>query len=216
MRFIIHAAAQRSPAWFAARCGRLTGSRARAILAAVPHGEALTRATYRRQLVAERFTGVAQADGFASAAMRRGVEQEPAAIAAYEAETGRAVQRTGFCAHATLQAGCSLDGAVENFAGILEVKNVNTAAHVSYKLAARFPPAYRAQVLHNLWLTGAGFCDFVSFDDRCGPAWRLFIVRVYAADLDLVGYERQVRAFLAEVDRDLQAVTALLKSGGVR
>lgn len=212
MSFTIVPHAQRSPAWFAARCGRLTGSGARAMRATVPYGEALTRRAYRRQLVYERYTGVPHLDGFVSAVMRRGFEQEPGAIRAYEAETGTRVTRSGFLAHTTLEAGCSLDGHVDDFAGILEVKAPNSSTQVRYLMDGRLPAPYLAQVTHNLWISSARWCDFVSFDDRCGPRWRLFVVRVQAADVDLAGYAAAAVAFLAEVDAELRQITAFLQA----
>jgi hypothetical protein len=32
------------------------------------------------------------------------------------------------------------------------------------------PSDYLGQITHNLWITGAQWCDFVSFDDRFPPA----------------------------------------------
>lgn len=209
MRFHISPHAQRSPGWFAARCGRLTGSRAVAMLASVKYGEAVTRRLYRRQLVYERYTGVPDTSGFVSAAMRRGFALEPAALRAYEAETGARVERIGFLAHATVLAGCSVDGVVDDVVGIVEVKAPHSRTHLRYLQAGRLPAEHRAQVTHNLWISGARWCDFVSYDDRCG-ACPVFIVRVYAADLDLRAYEWRARAFLAAVDAELASVTALL------
>jgi hypothetical protein len=211
MTFTILPDAPRSPAWFAARCGRLTGSRAAAMRAAVPYGEAATRRAYRRQLVYERYTGVPDPPTFVSAAMRRGFEKEPDAIRAYEAETGTRVTRPGFLAHRELLTGCSLDGAVDDFTGIIEVKAPHSGTHARYLMDGRLPPAHRAQVTHNLWISGARWCDFVSFDDRCAATWRVFVVRVYAAEVDLARHEAAARAFLADVDRELQTITALLK-----
>ncbi len=78
------------------------------------------------------------------------------------------------------------------------------------------PPEHWAQVRHNLWISGAGWCDFVSFDDRVAPTWQLFVVRVEAAELDLAGYERQAIAFLDDVATELSAIVRLLTPSGVR
>ena len=55
--FTIVEAEQRTPAWFAARAGRLTASRAKDMLAAIKTGEAAARRDLRIQLVVERLTG---------------------------------------------------------------------------------------------------------------------------------------------------------------
>jgi len=38
---------------------------------------------------------------------------------------------------------------------------------------------------------------------------QLYVKRVYALDLDIPGYERDVRAFLADVDKELDAINKL-------
>ena len=68
------------------------------------------------------------------------------------------------------------------------------------------PAAYRTQITHGLWLTGRAWADLVSFNPDFGPRLRVQITRVYARDLDLAAYDRDVRLFLAEVDRDLARV----------
>lgn len=205
--FTICAAPQRSPEWFAARAGRLTGSVAADMLATIKKGEAAGRRNLRARLVCERLTGRPESgDGFESAAMRRGTELEPEAIKAYEAKTGNLVRRTGFLAHTGLPVGCSLDGDVDNFTGIVEVKCPNSATHLDYVKARALPSEYRAQVLHNLWITGAEWCDFVSYDDRFPQKLRLLVVRVARNEFDLMAYERAVLAFLDEIDAELMAL----------
>ena len=113
---------QRSAAWRQAWCGRLTGSRAAAMLATGKYGEALTRARLRATLVREQRTGRPEADGYVSAAMARAVSLESLAVAVYEARTGHVVRSSGFLSHDTLAVGCSLDGHIGDFDGILEVK----------------------------------------------------------------------------------------------
>lgn len=200
MNFTIHDATQGTPEWLAARAGRLTGSRASDMLAKVKSGEAAARRDYRVQLVTERLTGCPQEDGFVSADMRWGSEQEPFARMAYEASTGIIVRQTGFLALDDHMAGCSLDGDVEKFAGIVEFKCPKSATHIAYLTDGGLPSKYRPQVTHNLWVTGAQWCDFVSFDPRLPENLQLFIVRVNRADVDLSSYEAEALGFLREVE----------------
>ena len=209
MKFKIIEAEQRSPEWFLARAGRLTGSRAGDMLARIKSGEAAARRDYRLQLAAERLTGAPQEDGFVNAAMQRGIDCEPLAFAAYEAATGEMARRTGFICADELMVGCSLDGDVDCFKGIVELKCPKSTTHISYFKTGGLPPTYVPQVQHNLWVTGAEWCDFVSFDDRLPKALQLYRVRVHAKDMDLAGYEASARAFLAEVDAEVRALNAL-------
>lgn len=209
MKFKIIEAEQRSPEWFLARAGRLTGSRANDILAKVQKGEAAARRDYRLQLTAERLTGTPQESDFVNAAMQRGIDCEPLAFAAYEAATGEMVRRTGFLCADELMVGCSLDGDVSDFHGIIELKCPKTATHLTYFKGGGLPSSHLAQVTHNLWVTGAQWCDFASFDDRLPKALQLFKVRVHAKDIDLESYDGAAMQFLAEVEAEVKALTVL-------
>ena len=215
MSFTVITAPQRSEAWFLARLGRLTGSRAGDMLSQIKTGEAAARRDLRLQLVCERLTSSLQEDGFINSAMQRGIDYEPAAFAAYEAETGQLAQRSGFLADDDRLIGCSLDGHVGAFEGILEVKCPKSATHLGYIRGGGMPSAYLPQITHNLLVSGAAWCDFLSFDDRFPPPLQTFRVRVLRADVDLKGYEAKALAFLAEVDRECEAVRTLIDVGAV-
>jgi hypothetical protein len=201
--FTVIDAVQRSDAWFAARLGRLTGSRACDMLATIKSGEAAARRDYRLELVLERLTGQRPDDSYINAAMQRGVELEPKGLEAYQTRSGLTVERTGFLSHTEHMAGCSLDGHVGDYEGIVELKCPKSATHLKYLRGGVMPPDHLPQVLHNLWMTGAEWCDFVSFDDRFPERLRLFVVRVPREDAVIAAYQECAIKFLAEVDRDI-------------
>jgi YqaJ-like viral recombinase domain len=208
--FTIIDAEQRSPEWFQARLGRLTGSRAGDMLATIKSGEAAARRDLRTQLVCERLTHTLQEDGYINAVMQRGIDVEPQAFAAYEALTGNLAQRSGFLAHNTLAVGCSLDGHVGAFEGILELKCPKSATHLSYLRAPGIvPAAHRAQIIHNLWVSGAQWADFLSFDDRFPPHLQTFLVRVERDEKELASYALAAALFLSEVEAELEVVNGL-------
>jgi len=206
VRFVIINADQRSPEWFKARAGRLTGSRAADMLLTIKSGESAARRDYRLQLICERLTGQPQDDLFINAAMQRGIDMEPFARAAYEAKTGNVAVQTGFLSHVTHQAGCSLDGHVDAFAGIVELKCPKSATHLRYLREGVLPKEYVPQVTHNAWIAGADYVDFLSYDDRFPSELQVFYVRVLVKDLDIAGYEQAALAFLAEVDNEVNAL----------
>lgn len=209
MKFTVIDHEQRSPAWFAARAGRLTGSRACDVLAKIKTGEAAARRDYRLQLAVERLTGMPQESSFINADMQRGIDMEATAFAAYEAATGEMVRRTGFLAADDLMVGCSLDGDIDDFAGIVELKVPKSTTHVGYFKAGTLPASHLAQCVHNLWVSGAKWIDFASYDDRLPKMLHLFHVRVYAKDVDIAGYEAEAKKFLAEVDAEVESLTRL-------
>ena len=176
------------------------------MLAKIKTGEAAARRDYRLQLVCERLTGQPQDDLFINAAMQRGIDMEPFARAAYEAKTGNVAVQTGFLSHTTHRAGCSLDGHVDHFAGIVELKCPKSATHLRYLRDGVLPKEYVPQVTHNLWISGADWVDFLSYDDRFPSELQVFYTRVLVKDLDLAGYEQSALAFLAEVDHEVNAL----------
>lgn len=205
MSFTVIDAPQRSPEWFQARAGRLTGSAAKNLFG----NKAVGLRDLKYQLVVERLTGLPQDDGngYVNAAMQWGIDHEEDAFSAYEALTGNVTGRTGFLASVEHMAGCSLDGHVGDFDGILEIKCPKSATHWGYLREHRtLPSEYLPQVAHNLWVTGARWCDFLSFDPRFPEAMRTFYVHVTREDVDLAGYEKKALAFLAEVERELDAM----------
>lgn len=207
--FTVITAEQRSPEWFAARAGRLTGSRAADAVDFLKSGkESAARRDYRFQIVAECLSGLPEDDGtgFVNAAMQRGTEKEPDLLGAYEIVTGRVARKSGFLAHNTIRAGCSLDAHVGNFVGIVEGKCPKTATHLKYLREGVVPEQYSPQILHNLWISGAAWCDFVSFDDRLPENMRTFIVRVERDEKAIAAYAAQAMQFLEEVEREVASL----------
>lgn len=205
----IHDVEQRSHAWLALRLGRVNSSDAADLLATTRSGgEAAARRDLRLSVCCERLTGRVPEAGYVNAEMQRGVDCEPLALAAYEAETGAMVESVGYVTHDELMAGYSPDGFVGDF-GLLEVKCPKTTTHLKYLRDSRVPPDYFPQLQHALFVTGRAWIDFVSFDDRLPDALQFFCVRLNREDAKLADYERSLRAFLAEVDTELEALQTM-------
>jgi hypothetical protein len=177
--------------------------------------ESAARRDYRMELVCERITGQLPDEGYVSAALQRGIDCEARAVRAYEAATGQLVQRTGFLRSLTDDAGCSLDGSIGDMEGVIEVKAPTSATHLRNLRAAGVRHEYWPQVTHALWITGAAWCDFISFDDRFPPPLHLHIVRFARAESSIAAYATKARAFLAEVSRDVDVVHTLAGIGPV-
>lgn len=208
---------QRSPEWFKARLGKLTGSKASDMLSTIKSGgEAAGRRNLRVQLVLERITGRSSENGWQSDAMRQGTEREVDACAVYEALTGRILLKSGFLVHETLMAGCSLDGHVDDdFTGIIEVKAPLPATHLDYLKSGTIPGEYQKQILHNLWITGAQWCDWLSYNPDFPEPLQVKLVRVERDKEAIEEYQDKARAFLAEVDREVKAIATMADVGAV-
>jgi putative phage-type endonuclease len=207
---------QRSPEWSAARCGRLTASRAADMLSKTAKGEwAAGRKILRTQLLLERVTGKSQdSGGYQSQAMKDGADREPDSLLMYEAITGTIITRTGFISHDVLMVGASLDGMISDFEGLVEAKCPIPATHLEYLKSGKVPGEYLKQIRHQLWVTGAQWCDFMSFCPSFPEHLQVKLVRVYRDETDIAEYAREVRTFLAEVDQEVSALLSMTNLRG--
>ena len=202
-------APQGTEAWFAERAGHVTASRLADVMAKVKSGEAASRINYKAEIVAQRLTGICE-EGFTSAAMAWGTEQEPIARASYEIKKGIDVEQTGFIKHQSiLWSGASPDGLVDSN-GLVEIKCPNTATHIDYLLKGEPPAKYRPQMLWQMACTGREWCDFVSFDPRMPKHLQLFVVRFERDDTLIAEAEAEVMRFIAEVE-EILAKLSLIK-----
>jgi predicted phage-related endonuclease len=194
---------QRSPEWFAARAGRVTGSKADRVMAKIKSGEAAARRDYRLQLAVERITGKPmQESTFVTNDMQRGIDLESVAREAFKTATGLEVRETGFVVRDDLLIGCSTDGDIGEFGAILEIKCPKSATHVQYLREKRLPLDYLYQVTHNVFCTKAGGAWFMSYDDRLPTNLSTFITYVPRKDLPITEYVFELTKFLTEVDRE--------------
>jgi hypothetical protein len=197
---------QRSPEWFNARLGRLTGSTAGKMLARIAGGrEGADCKNLRMRLILERLTGKSQEKStFVSDAMQAGIDREPDAVAAYEAQSGLLIERTGFLVHSELMAGCSLDGHVDDFDVLVSVKCRQPQAHWEFLRSSAVPNDAWWQMAHELWLTDALEHHYVSFNPDF-PEHIQLRATVYTRDkFDLAKYDQEARAFLEGVDTELR------------
>lgn len=192
---------QRTEAWASARLGRVTASRAGDMLAKTSSGWAASRDKLLWQLVLERLTNRPQESGFVSAAMQRGQDLEPQAVAGYEALTGHLVRTCGFLKHDDLMAGASLDGYLGDFQVLVSIKCREAKAHAEHLLTGAIPKSAREQMRHELWLTGATDHHYVSWNPDFPEPLQLRVHVLKAKDLDIPGYNVEILKFLAEVEK---------------
>ena len=193
---------QRTDEWFAARLGKVTASRVADVVAKTKNGYGASRENYMAQLICERLTGK-PTEMFSNAAMEWGTQTEPQARAAYSAKTGELVEEVGFLCHPVIeQAGASPDGVVGE--GLVEIKCPNTATHLEYVLSGKPPEKYVTQMQWQMAVTGAPWCDFVSYDPRLPEHLQMLIVRVARDATRIAELEDEVRKFLGELEDKLK------------
>lgn len=198
---------QREPEWFAIRLGKATASRVADIVARTKSGYAASRANYAAQLVCERMTGSRQ-ESCMNAAMQWGVDTEAEARAAYAFTQGADVEEVGFVDHPALHfSGASPDGLVGS-EGMVEIKCPISATHIDTLLNDTVADKYIVQMQWQMACTGRSWCDFVSYDPRLPEEMRLYVKRFPRDAERIAELEREVAAFLAEVDRTVDALKA--------
>jgi putative phage-type endonuclease len=196
---------QRTDEWFQQRLGKVTASNLHKVLAKTKTGYGADRGNYMTQLVLERITGN-RAEGYTSAAIQWGIEQEQFARAAYEAYRGVLVEEVGFIPHPTIaMAGASPDGLVEG--GMVEIKCPESKTFLEVILSNNpVESKYFAQMQWQMRCADRPWCDYVVFDPRFPPKAQLFIVRVNRDDRWIEEAETEVKKFLAEVEEKVQAL----------
>jgi len=205
--FVIVQTEQRSEAWFESRLSRVTGSMASNVWDKTKKGERTAGWTsYQDQLLAEALTGISADDVYVTRDMQRGIELEPVARSAIARRLGVVVRETGFLAHNNLRIGSSLDGDIDDFRAVVELKCPKTTTHLRYIEANVVPDTYMGQALHNLYVSGADTLFFGSFDDRLPAHLQLFVKEVHAKDMPLEEYDRDLREFLKQLEGRIEAL----------
>ncbi len=187
---------QRSPEWFEARKGKLTGSNVGAALGLSPWK---TPDDLIRQMVRE-YHG-AEPEFVGNAATEFGTAHEPLALLDYEMETGNTVQECGFFVHPDHPwLGASPDGLV--YADIvLEIKvpfGLRKETSPKFKLLAD-QPHYHAQVQIEMACTGRRRCHFYQWTPNRGQLERVDYDPQWFAD-NLPKLEAFYKRFLSELD----------------
>jgi putative phage-type endonuclease len=197
----IAAIQQGTEEWHQLRLGKVTASRVADILAKTKSGASASRGNYLIELALQRVTKTIE-ESYSNSAMEWGVATEPQARVAYEVSTGNFVDQIAFVNHPTIEGfGCSPDGLVGE--GLIEIKCPNSATHWSYIKANEPPQKYIIQMQAQMAVTGAKWCDFVSFDPRMPERSQLLIIRVNRDDEFIAEMENDIKQFLNEVEAEV-------------
>lgn len=215
---------QRSDEWFAARAGKITASRMHDVMTERERGEfksgprkgqqkpqPLALVNYAHQLAAERLT-MKPRKQVKAAALAWGQAVEPAAVAAYQAETGLIVTPAEFMTHPQYDfIGASPDFLVDEDGGG-EIKSPESSEVHLETLLTGLPDEHIEQIQGGLWVTGREWWDFVSYHPDFPPEHRIYIQRVerddeYIARLEqaCLQMEADVIEILSQLNQQLRA-----------
>jgi len=186
---------QGSEAWFKLRLGVPTASNFRRILTPKQAKLSASADEYINELVGEQLSLIPPegAENYTNRAMRWGQQTEEEARRFYCMENSCDVQNGGFCTSNDGRFGSSPDFLVGiepaeemlfepgkghyalcSVQGAGELKCPQPATQVEYLLADALPDIYRWQVHGHLIVTGAAYCDFLSYTPGLAP----LVVRV--------------------------------------
>lgn len=169
---IVHRMKQRSPEWYAVRCGKITSSHFQTL--AVGRPDSVEKLCVK--IATERITGVPCESPYRNAAMQHGIEMESVARLAYETTTFNRVEEVGFV-EVSDYLGISPDGLVGDDGG-LEIKCPQPHTHLSYLMTDAAWLNYKWQIQGALWVTDWKWWDFVSFCPQFPPDQQLKVERV--------------------------------------
>jgi hypothetical protein len=202
---------QRSEEWFAARVGKITASRMHDVMTERERGEfksgprkgqpkpqPLALVNYSRQLAAERLT-MKPRKQVKAAALAWGQTVEPAAVAAYQAETGLIVTPAEFTTHPLYDfIGASPDFLVDDDGGG-EIKSPESSEVHLETLLSGLPIEHIEQIQGGLWVTSRKWWDFVSYHPDFPPEHRIYIQRVERDDEYIARLEQACLQMEADV-----------------
>ena len=178
--------------------GFVTASQFKHLLPGKKGGYLAARDTYKWQLVTERLTGRAT-EHYVNPAMQWGIDQEGFARAEFVQRMRLMVDLVGFIKHPTLMCGASPDGVLEGGDGLVEFKCPTTNTHLQ-TIMDGMDSMHMAQVQGQMWLTGAKYNYFVSYDQRLPASMELHIQRVERDQAYIDTLETEVCKFLNEIN----------------
>jgi len=176
---------QRSPEWFSARKGKITSSEIYKIMGESKGKEnslSDTAKTYLLQKISEKVGGFTTPA--VGEALEWGIELEETARKIYEVNAGAEVVPCSFINIGDYYGG-SPDSIVKPD-GVLEIKcPYNTVNHLKHGLITsdaefqKTSPNYYYQCISHMNVTGAKWCDFISFDPRVDSEYIMFVYRLH-------------------------------------
>lgn len=196
---------QGSPEWFEARCGVVSSSRFKDVIAK-GRGSApsKTRESYMKELACERLTGVVQG-GFQSEWMERGNELESQARAMLELDKGFDVQQVGFI-KMNDDIGSSTDGLIQE-KSVLEIKCPKHTTHLDYLLDNdKLYTTYKAQVQGELWVAQRETAILVSFHPDFPDGKDLLVLEIERDDKFIALLEEQCLEFVYELKKIVETL----------
>lgn len=202
---IFHNVEQNTDEWFDLRTGKVTTSNFSKFMA--NYGKAFGEPAnkYAFKIAKEQVTKQRnEEESYTNIHMENGHIWEPIARDSYENETFNLVSNGGFCQSSKYEnVGGSPDGLVEKKGGI-EIKCVIDYTQRTTIKRNSFDPAYRWQLLGNMWLCDLDWIDFISYGFMYTESKKTFIHRLNRKDHleELEMIEPRLIQFLEVIEKE--------------
>lgn len=207
---------QRSEQWFKDRAGKITASMFGDAISMNEKNKnkivpSAARMKYMRQLAFERLAGIPKHQ-IDARSLSYGREVEDSAREMYEIRTGFFADQVGFIVHPSYPfIGCSADSFVGDDGG-LEIKCPHDEAVHVQTLLEGMPEDHIDQVQGCMFVTGRQWWDFVSFDPRQAPKYRLYIERIFrnqeyiaSLEIKLLQFEMELQQMIKNIEMRVAA-----------
>jgi hypothetical protein len=182
--------------WFLARCGKVTASEFKSVLASGKgSSESKTRRTYMLKILGEILTGRPADKWAGNEHTERGHEDEPIARILYESFSGNEVKEVGMIESDCGKIGYSPDG-ICGLDGLVEIKSKMPHIHLDVLLKDEVPPEHMAQLQGGLMVSQRAWIDFVSYSEGLP----LFVKRVNRDEEYIANLSKQIDLFFQEMN----------------
>ena len=200
-----HNIQQRTPEWHQLRKGKITGTGLKSIM-----GTSYARDEYFYESLAQRLT-VGLQDVDYENAMDRGTRLEPDAIAMFELETGKSVEKVGFCEDDDDPTMANSPDALIGNTEAVEVKCLGGKNHVRMWLENEIPKDYFWQVVQYFVINPKlKKLYFVGYNPDI-PVHSLHIIEVSREDVadSIVSAKKTQEEFIQKVNSKLKEIIEL-------
>lgn len=139
-------------------------------------------------------------------AIWNGIRMEEEAEAVFENQTGKKLEKVGFCLHYSGWCGASPDGLIKGENVGFEGKAPLPESHAFYLLEGKLPDAYKAQVHGSMAVTGADAWWFQSYCPGL-PTFRILVER----DKFTEAMETGLNEFSEELKKETNKVIKMIE-----
>lgn len=170
---------QNTDEWHNLRCGKVTSSNLKVIMANYGKAFGEPAKKYAKQIALERITGIKSRSSYTNEAMQRGHDEEPLARMLYEQELFCEVNNGGFFNSDFV--GCSPDGLIGDN-GVIEIKSADSHIHYDRVAKASYDSGYKWQLIGNMKFPERQWIDFVSYCSEYPEGQKLYVCRLQASN----------------------------------